>query len=261
MLMRYFARIAYRGTHYFGWQRQPNQRSVQQVIEEALTLLLGHEIAIVGCGRTDAGVHASEYYLHFDTPQLIPNQLAYRLNKYLPDDIVFYGFYEMEDFAHARFDAYERSYEYHLRIAKNPFDPHLAYYFPQGNRLDFVRMNQACELLLSYEEFLPFCKTDHNANTLKCEMKRIEWVKVSSDKYILYVTANRFLRGMIRLIVGMSLNIGLDKTSIEEVRIAMDKQTRLKRSLSVPPQGLFLKGIKYPTQIFKSTVENVTTSL
>ncbi len=157
----------------------------------------------------------------------------------------------MERDAHARFDAYERSYEYHLGIRKNPFTTDTCYYFSQGSRLNLKLMNEAAQLLLDYESFYPFCKADHSAKTLICQLSRAEWrLNDAGDAYIFEITSNRFLRGMVRLIVGMCLNVGLGKLEMEEVQKSLESQTRLNPSFSVPPQGLFLKGIKYPKSMF-----------
>ena len=249
--MRYFGLIAYRGTNYFGWQKQPNQISVQEAIEKAISTLIGIETAVVGCGRTDTGVHARHYFLHFDCSKDLPFNFIYRVNKLLGPDIAFYNLFQMKPEAHARFDAYERSYEYHLGIQKDPFNTDTCYYFPQGRQLHLESMNLAAQLLLEYEAFYPFCKSDHNANTLICQISRAEWIADKSDtSLVFHITSNRFLRGMVRLIVGMCINVGLQKLELEEVKISMEQQTRLKKSLSVPPQGLFLKGIKYPAELF-----------
>lgn len=245
--MRYFSELAYNGTNYFGWQKQPNQVSVQETIDHAFSTILRMPIEITGCGRTDTGVHASQYFIHFDFQGELPKGFLNRINKFLPKDISIKSIFEVQPEAHARFDAFHRSYEYHLDFHKNPFQINTTYYFPFSNQLDFEKMNQAAAVLLEFDEFFPFCKTNTDAKTMKCEMKRSEWIlDEKSPKMVFHISANRFLRGMVRLIVGMCLNIGLDKISIAEVRKALETQTRLKKSLSVPPQGLFLTEIKYP---------------
>ncbi|MFK7774506.1 MAG: tRNA pseudouridine(38-40) synthase TruA [Saprospiraceae bacterium] len=251
--MRYFAELSYKGTNYNGWQRQPNAPSVQQTIEAAFSLILRTPTEVMGCGRTDTGVHASQFYLHFDL-EIIPKgferdfkkTFLNRVNKYLPTDIAIHRFFEVEENAHVRFDAISRAYEYHLIFEKNAFLAETAFRFPQGKKLDFEKMQAAAKLLLDYEEFFTFCKTKSDAKTMLCDMKRSEWVWEKEGKHLVFhIAANRFLRGMVRLVVGMCLNVGLGKLSIEEVKAALDNQERLKKSYSVPPNGLFLTEVKY----------------
>ncbi|MCR9290016.1 MAG: tRNA pseudouridine(38-40) synthase TruA [Bacteroidetes bacterium] len=245
--MRYFTELAYNGTNYFGWQKQPNQVTVQETIDHAFSTILRKPIEVTGCGRTDTGVHARQYYIHFDFEGVLPKGFLNRINKFLPKDISIKSIFEIHSEAHARFDAHHRSYEYHLDFRKNPFQINTTYYFPFSNQLDFKGMNDAAILLTEFEEFFPFCKTNTDAKTMKCEIKRAEWVlDEKNQKMIFHISANRFLRGMVRLIVGMCLNIGLEKISLNEVRNAMETQTRLSKSLSVPAKGLFLTEIKYP---------------
>ncbi len=244
--MRYFARIAYNGTNYSGWQRQPREMSVQQQIEESLSLILRTEITITGCGRTDTGVHASDYILHFDYDENFPKGFIRRLNKVLPKDIVFYDIFEVAADAHARFDASSRSYEYHIDFRKNPFHQNTIYFYPYVQKPHFEKMNEAAQLLLQYKEFSPFCKTNSDAKTMKCDIQFSRWEKINDYHWIYHVSANRFLRGMVRLIVGMCLNVGTDKLMLKEVQEALDEQKPLKKSFSVSPEGLFLSQIKYP---------------
>lgn len=242
--MRFFIKLAYKGTNYNGWQIQPNAPSVQETIENALSTILNQKIEVVGCGRTDTGVHAKEYYAHFDFDGIFPKGFLQRINKFLPKDIVFYEIQNVKKEAHARFDAYHRAYEYHIVFDKNPFEIDTAWYYYQARNLDIDKMNEAAQLLLSYKEFAPFCKTGHQAKTLICEMKRSEW-KVHEDRLVYHVAANRFLRGMVRLIVGMSINIGIGKITLADVKAAMNNQSMLKKSYSVPPEGLYLCDIRY----------------
>lgn len=246
--MRYFAELAYRGTRYLGWQKQPGQEpTVQEAIENAMSTILGADIEVVGCGRTDTGVHAREYVLHFDFSGEFPQGFLTRLNKFLPPDIAFRRLYSVPPEAHARFDAVERSYEYHIDLSKNPFATDLAWFFPFRDRLDYERTREAATLLLSYEEFFPFCKSNTDVHTMRCNLKRSEWKKDdATDRLTFHITSNRFLRGMVRLVVGMCLNVGMGQVTLDEVKKAMDTQTRLAKSWSVPPEGLYLCGIKYP---------------
>ena len=244
--MRHFVKLSYKGTNYFGWQRQPNQISVQGTLEKAFSTILNTDIAITGCGRTDTGVHAKDYILHFDFEGELPNAFLNRINKFLPKDIAIHNIFEVEKEKHARFDAIERSYEYHVIFEKNPFKIETAYHFPYPNSPDKEKMQRAAQLLLNYTEFAPFCKSKSDVKTMKCDLKRSEWILFEDENRMIYeVTANRFLRGMIRLIVGMCLNVGMGKLDLKSVQKAMENQTLLEKSWSVPPQGLFLKGIKY----------------
>ncbi len=250
--MRYFIELAYNGANYYGWQRQPREVSVQSTLEDAFSTILATPTAIHGCGRTDTGVHARQYFAHFDFPEALPPAFENRLNKFLPQDIVIYRIFEVPPDAHARFDAYHRAYEYLIDFRKNPFGQQTSYHFPFAHQLDLNLMQQACQLLLQYDEFFPFCKSNTDVKTMQCTLKQAEWIlDKTNQRLVFHIAANRFLRGMVRLIVGMCLNVGLKKTTPDEVKIAMDQQTRLKRSLSVPPQGLYLKDIRY--EFFESS--------
>lgn len=245
--MRYFAELSYQGAAYSGWQVQPGQATVQGTIEHALGLLLGQAIPIVGCGRTDTGVHAKQYFIHFDTPTPLFDGFQRRINKLLPADIAIHRFLEVADEAHARFDASHRAYEYHIDFHKNPFGGSLRYYYPFREWPDPDRMRAAANLLLQYEAFFPFCKAHSDAKTMRCDLRRAEWIgQPEVGNMVLHVASDRFLRGMIRLIVGMCLNVGIGKLQLEEVRQALEQQTRLERSWSIGPEGLYLSEIRYP---------------
>ncbi len=252
--MRYFAELCYRGTRYVGWQRQESPKpSVQIIVENALSTILARSIDVTGCGRTDAGVHAKEYYLHFDFEGEFPEGFLSRLNKFLPPDIAFRRFFPVQPDAHARFDAFERSYEYYVSLSKNPFSTDLAYFFPFRRRLDFGKMEEAARLLLDYDTFFPFCKSNTDDTSMRCDLQRAEWRHdPDNDRMVFYITSNRFLRGMVRLIVGMCLNVGMSEVSLEEIKEAMDQQTRFAKSWSVPPEGLYLTGVKYPEALILS---------
>ncbi|MEO1626498.1 MAG: tRNA pseudouridine(38-40) synthase TruA [Bacteroidota bacterium] len=245
--MRYFVRSAYKGSQFHGWQIQPNSRSVQQTIEEAFSLLLRQDIGICGCGRTDTGVHASDYLFHFDFDGTFPEHFLYRLNKILPDDIAIFHIWQVEADAHARFDASQRRYAYHLNWQKRPFASETSWYLPEAVRLDRQAMQEAAQLLLEYDSFFPFCKTHSDAKTMHCQLmdSRWEWIE-DEQRAVYHIAANRFLRGMVRLIVGSCIYAGRGQLSLEELREALDQQHRLRRSYSAPPQGLFLTHIVYP---------------
>jgi len=244
--MRYFSELAYLGTNYSGWQKQPNASSIQSTIENAFSTILNTPVEVTGCGRTDAGVHASQYFMHFDFEGNLPSGFAKRVNRFLPPDIVIRRFIEVEPNANARFDATCRSYEYHIVLNKNPFEINTAWHYPFFYRLDLGKLNEAASLLLEYREFAPFCKTHSDTKTMICEVSRSQWVLNKKEERMVYhISANRFLRGMVRLIAGMCINVGWGKVSLAEVRQAMDAQTPLSNSWSVPPIGLFLSEVKY----------------
>lgn len=210
-------------------------------------------MTIMGCGRTDAGVHASQFFIHFDLPTELteaqkdfPKLFIKRVNKYLPPDIAIHRIFEVEENAHVRFDATHRAYEYHLIFDKNPFLTESAFRYPFGQKLDFDKMQEAAKLLLEYDSFFPFCKTKSDAKTMLCALSRSEWVWEKEGKHLVFhISANRFLRGMVRLIVGMCLNVGVGKVTLEELKLALDNQEWLKISYSVPPNGLFLVEVGY----------------
>ncbi|MCP4441664.1 MAG: tRNA pseudouridine(38-40) synthase TruA [Aureispira sp.] len=244
--MRYFLELAYNGTRFFGWQRQPNAISVQQRIEETLSILLRNPTTIMGCGRTDTGVHAAQYFAHFDTEQVLTDQFVHQMNGILKRDIVIYRVIRVEDAAHTRFDARSRSYRYYVDLKRNPFRQETAYFYPYARHLNIDLMQEAAQLLLEFKEFDTFCKTNTDAKTRTCDLRRSEWVYDEQEQQLVYhVTADRFLRGMIRLIVGMCLNVARGKYALDDVRAALEQQLSLKHALSAPAEGLFLCDIKY----------------
>jgi len=244
--MRYFLELAYNGTHYNGYQEQPGQPTVQRAVEGALDLVLQQPTKIVGCGRTDAGVHALQYYAHFDVETTPPDNALYRLNRVLPKDIVAYRLLAVAPDAHARFDATSRSYRYVIDAVRNPFRQDTAYHCHYAKSLDLELLQAAAVLLLDYEDFTTFCKTKTDTKTKLCDLYESHWTfEAEAQQLIYHVRANRFLRGMIRLIVGMCLNVAKGNLSLDTVREALDTQTTLKRALSAPPQGLFLLDIRY----------------
>ncbi len=243
---RYFLTLSYRGTRYNGWQVQPNAPSVQATLEAALSTLLRQTVDIVGCGRTDTGVHARHYVAHFDAENDLPPTFLIRLNALLPDDVAAHDIHPVAADAHARFDAWERSYEYHIALRKDPFAVETAWFFPQHQRLDLVKMQETARLLPQYADFFPFCKTHSGLDTYHCELRRAEWQHLPEQhRLVFHITANRFLRGMVRLVVGACLNVGLGKIQVADVREALEEQKTIKQALSVPPQGLFLTEVRY----------------
>ncbi|MFN0034094.1 MAG: tRNA pseudouridine(38-40) synthase TruA [Saprospiraceae bacterium] len=244
--VRYFLTLSYRGTHYAGWQTQPNAPSVQATLEAALSTVLRQQIALTGCGRTDAGVHARYYVAHFDAEKPLPPTFLNGLNSLLPDDIAVHEIRPVAPDSHARFDAYERSYEYHLALRKDPFSTETAWHYPQHALLDFEKMQEVAALLPRYTAFFPFCKSDSGLENFNCDVKAALWQKRPEEqRWVFHIRANRFLRGMVRLIVGASVQVGRGQLAVADVQAALDEQKPLKKSLSVPPQGLFLTDVKY----------------
>ena len=252
--MRYFARIQYHGKQYAGWQRQPNVNSVQAELEHALSTIFREEISIMGCGRTDTGVHASKFYFHFETTHADPQAHCSRLNGFLPKDIAIEEIFEVAEQAHVRFDAKYRAYQYHVSFIKDPFLMDTAWQVPlHGKNLDFDKLEQCAELIKAYDEFFPFCKSNHDAHTLECSIFESRWEK-KEDGLIYNIAANRFLRGMVRLIVGCSIRVATGKLEIEKIKYALEHQQRIANAYSAPAQGLFLTEVRYPDSILKHTL-------
>lgn len=245
-MSRYFIELAYNGTRLCGWQRQNNAPSVQAAIEDALRLILRQPmLEILGCGRTDTGVHASQYFAHFDFEGDFPPSFLERANKLVGLDIVLKRIHAVEPEAHARFDATLRSYNYHLSFQKNPFFRETEWHFPFAERLNQEKMQKTADLLRAYAEFAPFCKTNSDAQTMLCNISEAEWI-FDDTGGIFTISSNRFLRGMVRLVVGACVNVGLGQLDLDDVKRSLDTQTPLIKSYSVPPTGLFLSRVVYP---------------
>jgi tRNA pseudouridine38-40 synthase len=242
---RYFIELAYNGTRLNGWQRQDNAPSVQATIEDALRLILRQPLLeIVGCGRTDTGVHAAEYFAHFDFEGVFPESLLERMNKLVGLDIVLKHIHAVAPDAHARFDAVRRSYNYHLCFQKNPFGAETEWHFQQSKHLNREKMQETADLLRGYKAFAPFCKTNSDAQTMLCDISEATWV-FTDNGAIFTISSNRFLRGMVRLVVGACIKVGLGQMEVADVKHALDTQTPLTKSYSVPPMGLFLSRVIY----------------
>ncbi|WP_348810873.1 tRNA pseudouridine(38-40) synthase TruA [Flavobacterium maritimum] len=250
--MRYFIKLAYNGTHYHGWQYQPNASSVQETLNKAFSVLLNSrsidseqakQINLMGAGRTDTGVHAKEMYAHFDfEPSFdIPN-LVHKLNSYLPKDIVIYDIIPVSGEAHSRFDALKRTYEYHIHTFKDPFLEDLSWYFHQ--ELDVDLMNEAADLLFNYTDFQCFSKVNTDVNTFDCTIFEANW-KQENNTLIFTISANRFLRNMVRAIVGTLVNVGLHKITLADFNAIIESKNRDKAGFSVPAHGLYLTQIEY----------------
>lgn len=248
--MRYFIQFSYFGKPYHGWQAQPNAITVQQVLEEVLSTLLKGPIALMGAGRTDTGVHAKQMFAHFDAGSIENfTDLAYRLNSFLPDDIAVHRIFKVPHDAHARFDAVERTYEYWISQEKNPFLTDTAYFIKYP--LDIEKMNQAAELLLQYNDFECFSKSHTDVKTYQCAIKKAVWEK-KEGKLIFTITADRFLRNMVRAIVGTLLDVGQGKCSIDDVKTILKSKDRVNAGPSVPAKGLYLITVSYHNSIIKT---------
>lgn len=242
--MRYFIEFAYKGTNYHGWQMQPDAISVQEVLTKATNLILKDTFELVGAGRTDAGVHASKMYAHFDTEVSINTiEAVRRLNSYLPEDIAVFNILKVADDAHARFDATARTYEYHINLQKDVFSKELSWY--QFRKLNVQKMNEAAKILLEYEDFECFSKTHTDVFTFNCTITEAFWVE-NNGKLVFHISANRFLRNMVRAIVGTLINIGLEKIEVQDMRNIIESKNRGKAGFSVPAHGLYLTKVNYP---------------
>jgi tRNA pseudouridine38-40 synthase len=246
--MRYFLEIAYDGTRFHGWQIQPNALSVQEVLEDGLSKILRAQISTIGSGRTDTGVHASQQFVHFDTTQPIDLQhIIYRLNRILPEDIAAVNLYEVKPDAHARFDAFARTYHYHITLRRDPFKRYHAWYHSKD--LDVELMNKAAAILLKYEDFTTFSKVKGDTKHYRCNMYEAIWQQ-QGEELIFKIRANRFLRGMVRLVVGALVDVGRGKLSLDGFEEIIASQDRSKASGAAPSEGLFLAKVEYPEHIF-----------
>lgn len=246
---RYFIYLSYNGKNYCGWQIQPNGISIQQRLEETLSTLLRKETEVVGAGRTDAGVHARLMVAHFDSPSPIAdtNFLGEKMNRFLPKDIAVHKIVKVKPDAHARFDALSRTYNYILTQKKNPFNFEFAYFYP--SKLNFEQMNEACLALFNYTDFTSFSKLHTDVKTNNCTIYKAEW-KQSDDCWIFTIKANRFLRNMVRAIVGTLLDVGRGKLTIDEFCRIIEAKNRCKAGSSVPGHALYLTDIEYPDELF-----------
>lgn len=253
--MRYFMRLAFNGTPFFGWQIQPKNISVQEVIEHALTLLLQkpseedgqrERIAITGCGRTDTGVHARDYTAHFDFAEELDEnrrfQLVNKLNSFLPKEIVIFSIEPVADNAHARFDALDRTYRYYVNIRKDAFN--FPYTYRVFEKLDVDKMNEAAQLLLNNEDFTSFSKVHTQVNNMRCKVTHAQWL-LKDGQLVFEITANRFLRNMVRAIVGTLLLVGKGKISVQDFQDIIEQKDRCKAGDSAPAHALFLEEIRY----------------
>ena len=247
--MRYFFNISYNGANYHGWQIQQNATSVQDVIQEKLRLLLKVNMDITGSGRTDTGVHALQQYFHADIENEIDcDDFEYHLNAVLPFDIAVHSIRPVSQNAHARFDAISRSYIYKFVLHKDPFRLGLAYNYHR--ELDLEKLNQASKILLGRHDFESFSKVKTQVNNFYCEVINAYW-RQDGNEFSFHIEANRFLRGMVRAIVGTLLMVNEEKIEKERIHEILASKDRSKAGRSVLPEGLYLSKIKYPDHIFK----------
>lgn len=243
---RYFIHLAYNGANYNGWQTQPELPTVQQTLEEALGTLLRQPIAVVGCGRTDTGVHASDFYAHFDyggQESVDGGRLAFKLNNFLPPDIAIFGIFPVADNAHARFDATARTYQYHVSDRRLPFrqGQYCRIYF----KPDLDKMNEAARLLMQYDDFTSFAKLHTQVKTNICHLSEAHWDTVG-EEWVFTIRSNRFLRNMVRSVTGTLLDVGRGKLSLEGLKEIIERKDRCAAGVSMPACGLFLTKVEYP---------------
>ena len=242
--MRRFIQLSYDGSAYHGWQKQPNARSVQQTLQEALSTLLQTDIEVVGAGRTDAGVSARMMVAHFETSKACDNeQLVYKLNKLLPHDIAVQRIWEVPDEMHARFSATSRTYHYYIHTRKDPFVRQYSWLvtFP----LDFARMNEAASRLPDFDDFTSFSKVNTDTKTNLCNVTEARWTREGENTWRFTITANRFLRNMVRAIVGTLIEVGRGRMTVDEFCQVIEQRNRCSAGDSVPGHALFLVDVSY----------------
>jgi tRNA pseudouridine38-40 synthase len=245
---RYFLEIAYKGTNYHGWQIQNNAHTVQKELENAISILLDTPTGIMGSGRTDTGVHASQQFLHFDCKAELDHlEFLKKINGILPKDIAVYDIRKVKNDAHARFDAVWRSYVYRISLRKDPFEQESAWLLYKNP--DIRKMTEAAKLLLLHEDFQCFSKVKTEVNTFNCKINEVFWEQ-NGPQLLFHITANRFLRGMVRAIVGTLVAVGTDNISITDFQHILESKDRSKAKAAAPAQGLYLCRVIYPEEIF-----------
>jgi len=256
-MQRYFIQLSYDGTAYHGWQIQPNGVTLQETVEKALAVVAREGVAVTGAGRTDAGVHASFYVAHFDAEnQNLDNEkIIHNLNSLLPQDIAVQNVYKVNSEAHARFDAVSRTYKYFIIKSKDPFSRQYA--AKEARIPDLAKMNEAAREIFNYEDFTSFSKLGTDVKTNNCKVDVAEWVD-EGNRYVFTVRADRFLRNMVRAIVGTLLEVGFGKISIEQFCNIIEAKDRCAAGASVPAKGLFLVDIGYPDEISKGLIRHIS---
>jgi len=247
--LRYFIELSYNGSNFHGWQIQPNAITVQETIENSLQVLLKNKnLKLVGAGRTDTGVHASQMFAHFDSDlDFEIKNLIFKLNSFLGKNIVIKDIVRVHDDSHARFDASLREYKYYLTTIKDVYNPDTKYYFTK--KLDFQRINKALDIIKNNTNFKSFCRSKTDVTNFECVIYNFDYELNNSD-LIFRISANRFLRNMVRAIIGTILDVGLCKVSLEELKDIINKSNRIYAGPSVPAHGLFLTKVEYPENIF-----------
>lgn len=240
---RYFIEVGYKGAQYSGFQVQENAHTVQAEIDRALSMLFRAPIESTGSSRTDAGVNAQQNFLHFDTELPLHPQFLYKINAILPDDVVLRGIYNVPEDANSRFAALARSYEYTLYTHKDPFLKDRGYFFPY--KMDIAALQEAAEVIMGYSDFTTFSKRNSQVKTHICTITESRWT-VTGERIVYNVTANRFLRGMVRGLVGTMLRVGRGKLSMDQFKQAIESLDCTNADFAVPPQGLFLMKVRYP---------------
>lgn len=243
--MRYFIHLSYDGSRYHGWQIQPNGISIEGEIERCLSTLLGAPVDIVGAGRTDAGVHARHMVAHFDVEEPVADtsQLTYKLNRMLPPDIRIEKTESVPDDMHARFSAKWRKYHYYVSLKATPFNRQYTWLCHYD--LDFQLMNEAARMLLEYKDFACFCKSHTDVKTTLCDVVQAEWIKISDYDWVFVIKANRFLRNMVRAVVGTLVEVGRHRMTLEQFRSVIEGKSRCQAGESMPANALFLEEITY----------------
>jgi len=247
--LRYFIELSYNGSNFHGWQIQPNAITVQETIENSLQVLLKNKnLKLIGAGRTDTGVHASQMFAHFDSDlDFEIKNLIFKLNSFLGKNIVIKNIVRVHDDSHARFDASLREYKYYLTTIKDVYNPDTKYYFTK--KLDFQRINKALDIIKNNTNFKSFCRSKTDVTNFECVIYKFDYELNNSD-LIFRISANRFLRNMVRAIIGTILDVGLCKVSLEELKDIINKSNRIYAGPSVPAHGLFLTKVEYPENIF-----------
>ena len=244
--MRFFLEISYTGNNYHGWQVQPNAHTVQAELNQALSTILNIKIELVGAGRTDAGVHAKQMFAHFDCEiKFEISRTLDKLNRFLPNDIAVHKIFKVKSDISCRFNALSRTYEYHIANTKDPFNP---YIYILRKKLDVKAMNSACEYLLGKQDFTSFSKVKTQTATNNCNIMKAQW-EIREDRLIFSIKADRFLRNMVRAIVGTLLDIGMGKSSVDSLKNIISERDRCKAGASVPAYALFLMEIEYSKEI------------
>jgi tRNA pseudouridine38-40 synthase len=245
-LLRFFIELSYNGKAYHGWQNQPDAISVQEVLEKALSTLLKKDIGVAGAGRTDTGVHATQMFAHFDSDEQLPENLVFKLNSFLPKAIAVHSVFRVKDDAHARFNALSRTYKYRISTRKNVLNFEQAYALHKSLNVDL--MNKACDILLQYNDFQCFSKVNTDVKTYHCTLMQAHWT-MDGDELIFTIKADRFLRNMVRAIVGTLVNIGLGKLELESLHHIIKSKDRGEAGFSVPAHGLYLVNVEYPEDL------------